>query len=50
MNESETTQLVIKMPPDVRAFIVAQAKRNVSSQRAEIVRSVRERMEREEAR
>jgi hypothetical protein len=41
---------VVKLPSDVRSFIREQAKRNVSSQRAEIVRSVRERMEREAVR
>ena len=45
-----TTGLMVRVPPDCREWLKEQAKRNVSSQNAEIVRAVRERMQREAAR
>ncbi len=40
-------KLWIRLPHDIKRWIAQQAKRNASSQTSEIVRSVRERMERE---
>ncbi|HRN99973.1 MAG TPA: Arc family DNA-binding protein [Nitrobacter sp.] len=40
-------QLKIRIPPDAKAFIEAQARENSSSQNSEIVRAIRERMKRE---
>ena len=40
-------RLMIRVPLDVKRWLAQQAKRNASSQASEIVRSVRERMERE---
>ena len=37
------------MPDDVRGFLASEAKRNCTSQNAEFIRSVRERMQRETA-
>jgi hypothetical protein len=34
------------MPREVRAFLLAEASRNLTSQNAEIVRAIRERMDR----
>lgn len=39
----------LRLPPDAKAWVEAQAKRFGSSQNHEIVRAVRERMERVEA-
>ena len=35
-----------RVPNDVRAFLIAEAKRNCTSLNAEVIRAVRERMER----
>lgn len=35
-----------RMPDDVRAFLLAEAKRNCTTQNAEFIRAVRERIER----
>lgn len=40
-------QLKIRMPRELKAFIAIQAERNKSSQSSEIVRCVRERMDRQ---
>jgi hypothetical protein len=34
----------LRLPPDAKAFIEAEARENASSQNSEIVRSIRERM------
>ena len=34
----------LRLPPDAKAFIEAQARENASSQNSEIVRAIRERM------
>jgi hypothetical protein len=39
-------KLIVRLPEDVKAFIVEQAKRNRSSQNSEIIRAIRERMDR----
>jgi hypothetical protein len=38
-------QICIRLPPDAKAFIAAQAGRNGSSQNSEIIRCIRDRME-----
>jgi hypothetical protein len=40
-------QYNVRLPADAKAFIAAQAARNGSSQNSEIVRCIRDRMERE---
>ena len=40
-------QIAIRLPHDAKAFIAAQAARNGSSQNSEIVRCIRDRMDRE---
>ena len=41
--------LQLRLPTDLKAWVAAQAAKNASSQNSEIVRAVRERMERQEA-
>ncbi|RWG02544.1 Arc family DNA-binding protein [Mesorhizobium sp.] len=43
----ETEQFKIRLPSDAKAFIKAEAERNASSQTSEIVRCIRDRMDRE---
>jgi predicted HicB family RNase H-like nuclease len=38
--------LQLRLPPDLKAFVAQEAERNGSSQNSEIIRAVRERMER----
>jgi len=38
-------QVAIRLPPDVKIFIEAEAQLNASSQNSEIVRCIRERMQ-----
>ena len=40
------TQMKVRLPRDAKAFIKAEASRNGSSQNSEIVRCIRERMDR----
>jgi len=42
-------QVAIRLPAEVKAFIKNEAARNASSQNSEIVRSIRERMDRQNA-
>lgn len=44
--KKETTGLMVRLPADVKGFIAAQSEKNSSSQNSEIIRAVRERMER----
>jgi len=39
----------LRLPEDLKAWLAAQASRNASSQNSEIIRALRERMERIEA-
>ena len=41
--EARTT---FRMPEDVKTFLASEAKRNFTSQNAEIIRAIRERMDR----
>lgn len=40
-------QINIRLPKEIKAFIAAQAERNGSSQNSEIIRCIRDRMDRE---
>lgn len=42
-----TKQLQLRLPLDVKSWIEGQAEANAASQNSEIVRSIRERMQRE---
>jgi predicted transcriptional regulator len=42
-------RLMVRLPNDVKKWLAQQARRNASSQTSEIVRSLRERMDRETA-
>jgi len=39
-------QVPIRLPEDIRAFLKEQAEKNGSSQQAEVIRALRDRMER----
>lgn len=45
---NKTVQVAIRFPADVKAWLAAQAEKNGSSQNSEVIRAVRERMERAE--
>lgn len=44
--KSAMIQLPIRFPSDVKSWLEAQAARNGSSQNSEVIRAIRERMER----
>ncbi|WP_017999958.1 Arc family DNA-binding protein [Paracoccus sp. N5] len=46
---TQMKQLPIRFPVDVKAWLAEQARLNGSSQNSEVIRAVRERMERQEA-
>lgn len=46
---SETKQLALRVPEELKDWLSAQAARNSSSLNSEVIRAVRERMERQEA-
>jgi hypothetical protein len=46
---TEIKQLPIRFPADVKAWLADQARLNGSSQNSEVIRAVRERMDRQEA-
>ena len=46
MNSRYMPKITIRVPQDLKAWLAQQSERNASSQSSEIVRAVRERMER----
>lgn len=46
---SDRKPVQLRLPSDLKAWTAAQAEQNASSQNSEIVRAVRERMERQQA-
>ena len=46
---TNTEKLQLRLPPDLKLWLNKQAKRNGSSQNSEIVRALRERMDRQAA-
>lgn len=40
-------KLMLRLPPDAKAWVEKQAEKHATSQNSEIVRSIRERMDRE---
>jgi hypothetical protein len=46
MKHETFPKIIVRLPPDVKAWVETQAQYNVSSQTSEIVRALRERMER----
>lgn len=44
--KDNTESVFLRLPADVKLWIVKQAKKNGSSQNSEIIRSIRDRMER----
>lgn len=48
MNLKENTErFFVRLPPDAKLWLVKQSRKNASSQNSEIVRCIRERMDRE---
>lgn len=45
----QSANVLVRLPPALKAWIVEEAARNCASHNSEVVRSVRERMERERA-
>lgn len=43
---ANTEKMQLRLPPEVKLWLNKQAKKNASSQNSEIVRALRERMER----
>jgi CRISPR/Cas system-associated protein Csm6 len=46
MDSRKLPKIVVRLPPDVKAWLAEQALKNASSQTSEIVRAVREKMDR----
>lgn len=46
MDSRKLPQIVVRMPYDVKEWVSAQAEKNYGSQNSEIVRCIREKMER----
>lgn len=44
---TEIKQVPVRFPADIKAWLMEQAARNGSSQNSEVIRAVRERMDRE---
>jgi hypothetical protein len=49
MDGRQFPKLVVRLPPDVKSWVAIQAALNESSQTSEVVRAIRERMERLQA-
>jgi predicted HicB family RNase H-like nuclease len=47
MKVHEFTKLHVRLPPDVHAWLTEQSKRNMSSINSEIVRAIRNEMDRQ---
>ena len=47
---SEPVKMLIRVPADVKAWLVAKSRENCSPQSSEIIRSIRQRMDSEPAR
>lgn len=44
--KEDVVKLMVRLPHDIKSFVAQQSDRNGSSQNSEIIRAVRERMER----
>ena len=49
IKKQEAANVLVRLPPTLKAWIVEEAAKNCASHNSEIVRSVRERMEREQS-
>jgi hypothetical protein len=49
IRKHESANVLVRLPPALKAWIVEEAAKNCASHNSEIVRCVRERMERERA-
>jgi len=48
-NRTSTEKMQLRLPPEVKLWLSKQSKRNGSSQNSEIIRAIRERMDRQAA-
>jgi hypothetical protein len=48
--EIETTRLLLRLPREVKVWLEGQAARTLASQNSEVLRCIRERMDRESSR
>ena len=46
-DQRDWAKLILRIPPDLKAWISDEATHNASSQNSEIIRAIRERMQRE---
>lgn len=46
MEKKPSANLIVRLPADIKDWLTAQAIRNASSQSSEVVRAVREKMDR----
>lgn len=49
LGQRDWPKLMLRLPPDAKAWVGEQAKRHATSQNSEIVRAIRERMDRAQA-
>ena len=49
IKKQESANVLVRLPPALKAWLVEEAVKNCASHNSEIVRCVRERMEREQA-
>jgi CRISPR/Cas system-associated protein Csm6 len=49
IKKHQSANVLVRLPPALKAWIVEEAARNCASHNSEIVRSIRDRMERERA-
>lgn len=48
MNQAQAAKMTVKVPPDVRQWLEAQAAYHVTSMTAEVIRVIRDRMARDQ--
>jgi len=49
IRKGQSANVLVRLPPEVKEWLVAEAARNCASHNSEIVRALREKMERVEA-
>jgi hypothetical protein len=49
IRKGQSANMLVRLPPALKAWVVAEAARNGASHNSEVIRCVRERMEREKA-
>jgi hypothetical protein len=49
IRKGQSANMLVRLPPALKAWVVEEAARNCASHNSEVIRCVRERMEREKA-